>query len=278
VPGGFATLAAAVAAAPDGGVITVRGPGPHPTPPLASSGKALTLRAAAGERPRLESAGGSPWEALLSADRDLTLEGLELRRTGGGPAGRLVCVERAALRLTDCRLACPDGLAVVCRHGGELTLRSCRVEAGAVALSVEVGERPDCAVRLENTEIEARATRGVGLSVWAAEARTPTTTAVCLENATLTAGRPLALTAPPGPVRFTALGSTFAFRDAVLGYAGRAESPPWRSTTWDGRDNRYVGDAAWLAVDGAPAPVRGLAAWRALWGGDEPGSGESATR
>jgi serine/threonine-protein kinase len=279
-PDGFATLAEAVAAAPDDGVVTVRGAGPHPTPPLAWSGKALTFRAAPGERPRLElaaPAGASPWQALLSSDRDLTLDGLELRRTSGGPAGRLVCVERAALRLTDCRLTCPDGVAVVHRHGGALMLHSCRVEAGAAALSVEVGDQPECEIHLEGTEIEVRDPSGVGLSVWAAEARRRTTAAVHLEGATITAGRAVSLTAPPGAVRVTAVGNTFTFRDAVLGYAGSAGSTPWRATTWDGRDNRYRGGGAWLAVDGRPGPVRGLDAWSALWGG-EAGSSESAAR
>ncbi len=88
-PGGFATLAEAVAAAEDGAVVLVHGPGPFPTPPLSWRGRALTVRATSGERPCLEMASAAdPWQALLTTDRDLTLEGLELRsRPAARPAG-----------------------------------------------------------------------------------------------------------------------------------------------------------------------------------------------
>ena len=137
-------MAEAVAAADDGAVVTVHGPGPYPTPPLTWRGRSLTLRAAPGERPCLEmtAAAADPWQALLTTDRDLTLEGLELRlqpAVGGGSTGRLICCERAALRLTDCRLSAPTGAGIVQRNGGELTLQACRIETGGTAVSVEVG-------------------------------------------------------------------------------------------------------------------------------------------
>src|SRR5262249_60920315 len=52
-PASFPSLAAAVAAAPHGAVITIRGDGPLPLEPISLRGKALTLKAAAGRTPRL---------------------------------------------------------------------------------------------------------------------------------------------------------------------------------------------------------------------------------
>jgi hypothetical protein len=218
-------------------------------------------------------AGSAPWRALLTADRDLTLDGLELRRGSGGAAGRLVCVEGADLRAVGCLLAAPEGVAVVHRHGGELSLRDCHVEAGGVAVSVEVGERPACAVALERTEIDVHRIDGVGVSVWAREARRPTAVGLSLQGGAVAAGRAVALAAAPGEVRVTAEGVAFTARDGVLSCAGRAD---WRpATRWQGRGNRYrVG--GWLRVDGAAAPVRGLDGWRAFWGDAEAGSVEEA--
>ncbi len=167
-PGGFATLAEAVAAADDGAVVTVHGPGPFPTPPLFWRGRSLTVRAASGERPCLETAAAAdPWQALLTTDRDLTLEGLELRSLPGGAAGRLICSERGALRLTDCRLSAPAGAGIVVRNGSELTLQACRVETGGTAVSVEVGDQTTCKVRIVNTTLDGRDPSAAGLALWA---------------------------------------------------------------------------------------------------------------
>jgi serine/threonine protein kinase len=92
-PGGFATLAEALAAADDGATVTVHARG-LATPPLSCRGKALTIRAAAGCRPRLLLRGDEqpPWRALLDTDADLTLEGLSLAHADarGSPMTLLV--------------------------------------------------------------------------------------------------------------------------------------------------------------------------------------------
>ena len=278
-PDGFASLAEAVAAADDGAVLAVHGAGPYATPPLTWRGRSLTVRAAPGGRPCLEMAApaADPWQALLTTDRDLTLVGLDRRSppgAGGGAAGRLICCERAALRLTDCRLSAPGGAGVVYRNGTELTLEACRVETGGTAVSAEVGEQTTCKVRIANTTLEVRDPSAAGLALWAPGVRRPTAVEVELTGDTITAARATALTALPAGVRFTARGNDFFFRDVLLSCAGYADRDGWRrTTTWEGRDNRFHGSGAWLNIDGAAADVRSLAGWRALWG-DETGSRE----
>ncbi len=272
---GFATLAEAVAAADDCAVVTVHGAGVYPTPPLTWRGRSLTLRAAGGNRPCLEMIAGAadPWQALLATDRDLTLEGLDLRSPAGAD-GRLICCEQAALRLTDCRLYAPTGAGIVHRNGDELTLQSCRIETGGTAVSVEVGGQPTCQVRIVGTTLEARDASGAALALWAPEVRQPTAVDVELTGDTITAARAAALTALPAGVRITARGNEFFFRDALLSFAGYTDRQGWkRKTLWDGRDNRYHGSGAWLSIDGAGTDVRTLAAWRETWGG-EAGSRE----
>src|SRR5262249_39982616 len=155
------------------------------TPPVSWRGKALTVRAAPDCRAWLERlpSPDPPWQALLTSDRPLTLRGLELRLGPDGPAGGAavapaegpaVCVQGAALALEDGRLrSAGRAPLVVVRDGGELGVKACRLEAGAVALSVEVGYTP-CRVRLEGNTCTVREASGVVLSLWAAEVRGPT--------------------------------------------------------------------------------------------------------
>jgi serine/threonine protein kinase len=276
---GFASLAEAVAAADDGAVVTIRGAGPYPTPPLTWHGRSLTLRAAPDCRPCLEIQGSAsdPWQTLLTTDRDLTLQGLDLRslpnRSGRGTGGRLICCERANLFLADCRLSAPDGAGVVHRNGGELSLTGCRVETDGTAVSVEVGVQQTCRVRIVDTLLDARAPSSAGLALWAPAIGQPTTVEVELTNDTFRANRAIALTALPASLHVTARGNDFFFRDALLACAGYADRQAWRrTTTWEGRDNRYHGSGMWLTLDGRATEVNGLAAWRALWRDAESGS------
>jgi serine/threonine protein kinase len=269
---GFASLAEAVAAADDGAVVTIHGAGPYPTPPLTRRGRSLTLRAAPDCRPCLEikAAASDPWQTLLTTDRDLTLQGLDLRslpnRSAGG--GRLIYCERANLSLVDCRLSAPDGAGIVHRNGGELSLDGCRVETDGVAVSVEVGQKKTCQIRIVNTKLEARAPSSAGLALWAPEIRQPTTVEVELTNDTFRANRAIALTALPASLHVMARGNDFFFRNGLLACAGYADRQAWRqATAWEGRDNRYHGPGMWLNFDGRPAEVSNLAAWRGLWRG-----------
>jgi hypothetical protein len=273
-PGRFDTLAEAVAAARSGDTVVLHGPGRARTPPLAWQGKALTLRAAPGGRPVLELAATEhPWQALLCGDSELTLEGLELRHALPREAGPLVCVEGAALRLSDCVLhSAGAGPLVVCRGGG-LTLRGCWLDAGAVGVSAEVGAGP-CRVTLEGNMVTVREPSGVALSLWAAELSAPAAADVRLAGNTCSAGRVAAFRGLAGPLTLTAEGNHFRFREGVLSF-DRYEADGWRrATTWRGRDNRFDGPGAWLRVEGRPVPVRDIAAWQRLW--DRPPSESTA--
>src|SRR5205085_2884512 len=81
----------------------------------------------------------------------------------------LVCVEGAPLCLRDCRLRSDGGPPVALRNGGGLDLEGCQVTAGAVALSVEVGQGAACRVRLRGNTFRVREASGAALSLWAAE-------------------------------------------------------------------------------------------------------------
>ena len=278
--GGFGSLAGAVAAADDGAVVTIHGAGPYRIPPLTGRGRSLTLRAAPGARPVLQAAApaADPWEALLTTDRDLTLEGLDLHSPPGS-GGRLICCERAALRLTDCRLTAPGGAGVVYRNGGELSLRGCRVETFGAAISVEVGAQKTCKVRIADTLLDVRERGGAAVALWAPAVHVPTAVDLELTGDTVRAGRATALTGLPAGLRVAARGNDFYYGDSLLSCAGFCGRNAWKSgAIWEGRDNRYHGPGAWLTIDGAPAEVRNLDDWRGLWGGAEPGSREETAR
>jgi serine/threonine-protein kinase len=277
-PGRFDTLAEAVAAARSGDVVVVHGPGRARIPPLAWEGKALTLRAAPGGRPVLElTAPEHPWQALLCGDSELTLEGLELRHALPREAGPLVCVEGAALRLSDCGLrSSGGGPLVVSRNGGELTLRGCRLDAGGVGVSVEVGG--PCRVTLEGNTLTVRESWGVALSLWSAEMSAPAAADVRLARNTCSAGRAAAFRGLTGPLTVTAEDNHFCFREGVLSFDHYAPDGWRRTTTWRGRDNRFDGPGAWLRVEGRPAPVRDLAGWQRLWDGPPPQSAADGGR
>jgi len=275
-PGGFGSLAEAVAVADDGAVIILHGGGPYRISPLTWRGRSLTLRAAPGVRPVLQAAApaADPWESLLTTDRALTLEGLELR-SAPGAGGRLICCERAALRLTDCRLTAPDGAGIVHRNGGELSLRGCRVETYGAAVSVEVGDQKTCKVRITDTLLEVREPGGAAVALWASAVHMPTAVDLELSGDTIRAARASALTGLPAGLHVTARGNDFYYRDSLLSCAGYSDPRAWkRDAIWEGRDNRYHGPGAWLTIDGTAADIRTLGAWRGLWGGAEPGSRE----
>ena len=179
------------------------------------------------------------------------------------------------MRLTDCRLTAPGGAGVVHRNGGELSLRGCRVETDGAAVSVEIGDRKTCKVRIADTLLEVREPGGAAVALWAPAVRIPTAVDLELTGDTIRAGRATALTGLPAGLHITARGNDFYYRESLLSCAGYADRRAWkRDATWEGRDNRYHGPGAWLTIDGATAGVRGLGDWRGLWGGAEPGSRE----
>ena len=131
---GFDTFAAVIEAAKDGDTITIHGNGPFAIRPVVLRGKSLAVRAAAGSSPILEWDGPPvAWQALLTTDRTLDLEGIELRRTSGSEPAQLLCATGAAVRMTNCRVTAPHQSApIVARGVGRLELHDCHITAGGL--------------------------------------------------------------------------------------------------------------------------------------------------
>src|SRR5262249_6254014 len=196
----YATLASAVAAAPDGAVIVIEGDGPVYLGPQRLHGKALTLRAGAGSRPRLQfvpTASGQPWQPLLATDRPLRIEGMELSHeldthASGPETAHLVYVEKAALAMVNCVVDAPGSIAsVVCRECRDVQLDDCRLKTAALALCVETGES-ETDVRLHDTRIEVEALDGAALSTWASESGRDGLLRLALDDCMILAGRAIA--------------------------------------------------------------------------------------
>jgi serine/threonine-protein kinase len=264
-PLSFATLEGAVAAARDGDTVTLPSSDPITTRPLDARGKALRLRSAPGVRPRvvMRASGGDPWQALLATDRPLRLEGLDLEliEDAAGRSrsltGSLIRCAGAPLHLSDCRLKCAGGVAIIARNTDEVSLRDCRIDAGTVGLSVEIGQVESCRVRLTESRVTVRAESGAALSVWAPEVRRATRFELELSGNTFQAGRIAALRALPAGVSITAHGNRFTFAQALLSFTGYAGQDAWRDgTAWDGDDNVYEGPSARVLDEGQPvAPI-----------------------
>jgi serine/threonine-protein kinase len=281
----FDRLEAAVAAARDGDTVEVHGEAPLRTGPLTVRGKALTLRAAAGSRPRLllaPAAVARLWQPFLTTDAALTVEGLELAYdlpdTAPEPnrAAHLVYSEGAPLRLVRCRLLAPRGCdLVVCRRARRVELRDCTLAAWSVAVGIEADAGPSPEITLVGNDITIQEYDGAALSLWGAAREPMAAFRLQLGNNTVRAGRVVALAAFDGGVDVTAHDNRFTFRQAFLSAVGGSPTPGWRTgSRWQGRNNRYHGSADWLTVDGGPGGVRGLAGWRAFWQTEEAGSVE----
>lgn len=257
---GFASLEKTVAAARDGETITVHGAGPFVSRPLSWQGKALTVRSDGTARPRLElKTGNDPWQALFRTDRPLTLEGLDMALAQGSSEAPLIYCEQASLHLTDCRvMGGAEEVAIVARNPEEVLVSGCRIEAGAVGLSVEVGANETCRLKLVKNHLTARGALGAALSLWAQEVRRTTAVRVELEDNTIQAGRMAALRALPPNLTIAARGNRFTYRSALLSYSGYAKGTAWRDADWQGNNNSCVGPAAWLWIDDRPAMEKAL--------------------
>ncbi|HMF13305.1 MAG TPA: serine/threonine-protein kinase, partial [Gemmataceae bacterium] len=272
---GYATLASAVAAAPDDAVIVIEGDGPVHLGPQRLHGKALTLRAGGGSRPRLRfvpTTSGQPWEPLLASNRPLRLEGLELShesdtRASAPETAHLVYVEKAALVMVNCVVDAPRSIAsVVCRDCHEVRLDDCRLKAAALALCVETGES-GTNVRLHDTRIQVEAADGAAVSTWASGNGRDGSVRLDLDDCTILGGRAIAFGTLPRHVEVNARHDHFAFRNSLVSFASSGEAREWRRvTTWQEEDNTYeAGGAGWLRVNGVSTGVADLSAWRELW-------------
>jgi serine/threonine-protein kinase len=260
----YPSLAQAIAAAREGDVLLIRGPGPFTTPSLDCAAKSLAIKAEGGTRPRLLlNAGDDPWRALFHAGGTLTLEGLDLAVAAASSAPSsvpLVRSENASLRLRDCRLTgASEGPALIVRNPEELHLERCRIDAGLVGISLEIGRLGSCRLRVIDSEIHVRHTSGVALSLWAPEVCHPTSVQLALEGNTIQAARIAASRSLPARLSITARRNRFQYRSALLSYSGYADRDAWRrNTNWQGSGNAYDGPASWLSVEGRPVPLSEL--------------------
>jgi serine/threonine-protein kinase len=268
------TLVAAVAAAQNGGVITVHGDGPIPLKPQRLHGKALTIRAAVGMHPRLTLANGTdiePWQALLMTDRPLHLDGLELvceqiSKSQIGTA-HLVYVEKAPLTLTNCIIRAPLGQAcVVCRECPKVNLENCLITADSLAVCIESGAG-ETDIELHNSRLQIESPRGAALSFWASEAGRNGTLRVHVDDCTIQAGRAFAFGVVPKQITVSAKNNHITFREALVSFTHSPTPEAWRRVTrWEDGDNSYeTGGAAWLQANGISVDVHDLRAWQVLW-------------
>jgi serine/threonine protein kinase len=280
----FASLEAALQAACDGDTVQIQGFGPLFTGPLVIQGKALTVRAALGSRPRLELAANMrlPWQPLLTTDGPLVVEGLELSAASAGSSSaqpettHLIYSQRSTLRLVDCRLAAPHGCALlVCREASHVELRNCTVSAAASAVCLEVGNELMANFKLINSNLRLADLESAAISIWRPDLPHDASIRLRLDHNTIRAGRVLALAGLVSGVEVTAVGNTLDFEEAVLSCVGSPVAESWRRAVhWYGRDNHYHSRHGWLAVNGQVQSVRGLQAWRDLWHCAESGSVE----
>jgi hypothetical protein len=259
-PARHETLAAALAAAADGDTITIHGDGPFITDPVILPAKALTIRAAPGSHPVLTFATPpAEWKALLTSDRPLALEGIELRRGPGGAPAHLLYATGGSLRLTGCRVTAEGHSApVVARGVGRIEFRDCQFLAGGLALCAEVGPGAGCELALAGNRIEVSEKGAAAVSVWARE-RSVAPVSIDLTGNEVRAARVLSLSELSAGVTVTARDNRFDFREALLCVNGLGGPDGWRDAVkWQAQNNEYNGAADWLCVDGRPVGGRDL--------------------
>ena len=269
-----ATLPAAIAAAPNGGVITIYGNGQIPLKPQRLHGKALTLRAAEGMHPSLTLAAEpdvEPWQALLQSDQALHLNGLELvcARTSKSQIGtaHLVYVENAPLSLTNCVIRALQGQAcVVCRECPQVRLENCQITADSLAMCIETSAGQSD-VRLHNTRLQIESPRGAALSLWASEAGSSGRVRLHVDDCTIQSGRAFAYGVLPKQITVSAKNNHITFREALVSFSSSPAPEGWRRVMrWEDGGNTYEASGpGWVQVNGTSSVVHDQRAWKKLW-------------
>jgi serine/threonine protein kinase len=269
----FPDPAAAVAAAQDGDVIVVNIDGLVPTPPLDFRGRALTVRAAPECRPVLVGNSVSPWGALITADRELRLEGLtlQLSEDSEAAASRLIDSAGAPLVLVGCKLMADGSTTpVVCRGCPAVELRECEVVSRGVAVSAESSgdlSLSRCNIRSEEAAVV----------IWRRPDAGRAPARLMLNHNDISARRGVALVGSFDRAEVDANRNRFAVDEAVVCLAEFKNTPGAEHPLhWHGLANHYRVSSSWLVVGGRPAGVRNLEAWRIWTGSAETGSVEEA--
>ena len=238
----------------------------------------MTLRALAGARPRIRRLGeANRWDALLSCDRDLTLQGLDL----AGPQDALAPIilgEGGRLRLVNCKLdQRGTSPAVSLRRGAGVEVERSEIWAHTQAIAVELDGARVCAVRLDRSRLEVHDTTGPALLLWCPEVDPQARADVRLSDCDIQTGRVIACRCVGGAVHLEADRNTLAFRQALVSFEGGKVRDDWRRVvSYQGRHNRHDTAGAWLWLEGRSGNVWSEEAWASLWpaglGGTAAGS------
>jgi hypothetical protein len=262
----FTDLETALKAAPATATLVLHGPGPYQLRPTIWHGKSLTLRGDGESRLRVEraDAAGLEWEALLSGEGDVVLQGLEV--AGGDGVDRavpLVAVSGGKLTVRDCKLTGRTaGPLVALRRGKSLRLERCEVDALAQAVAVEQAAERGVDVTLSDSRLHVRNVTGVALLLWADEARQAPPGRVEMRGCRVEAGRVLACRALGGQLDVRAEQCRFVFHQALLSLDACPDGQ--RLLKWRERGNAHTAAGAWFRLDGRPT-VWDEAGWRRLW-------------
>ncbi len=286
----FDALAEAVAAAPVGGTVEIRGNGPFAGEPIAVDG-ALCIRAGAGFRPvfHVGPVENRNFEWLYSESR-LVLEGLEFHGTGpvtlekGAIRGAVVYSKSAPLYIANCRFVRRvSGNSVSQMYSPDCRLLNCQF-SGWPCFYVPL--RNPMQVVLQNNVIVGPPGPTIGFS-----GSTKQASSVRLIRNTLIGGFGVEWQAAPGPNRLDAseplsieatgnvFDSSSAFRALLL---NRVEDPTEllkRLVHWEGNHNLFAPFAQVGLSNGGESVLlaKGLAQWREFWGGTDDDSSDGGS-
>lgn len=243
----FTTFPGVMNESAPGDVILIHGPGPLRIGVKEISHQGLTLRAAAGSRPRLT------WDGALSiTGSDFTVEGIDLVGTptehepltfGGGKASFRDCglwlrsgvrfQGCSGMQMADCLVLSGNGIQIDVQ-GGEAAFTNCLMAAGA-ATAIQSSGAKGMRLRLHRCSFFA--------------------SAVAMSS--------------DSPVDIDAEGNLFL--GDVIGTGPNRR--PWAKTDrWSGKNNLYGGQVYIMHKPGTKEPTFGLNAWYEAIGHKEEGS------
>jgi serine/threonine protein kinase len=278
----FSRLDQAIAAAGDGDTIAIQGNGPFLLHGTSCGGKALTIKAAAGFRPRMEflpTPHQSDWTPLLWSNKDLTLEGIDLSYLDEKPlsatpgVAHLVYIERASLKLTDCNITAKNAQAlIVCRQAPSIAIDSCSALGKGSVLCIELPERGSARIGLEKCRFAASDPNASTAVFWASKVPSEKSQ-LDLKECEVSGSRLIAFNNLDGVMSVRSFDSTFRFQQSLLSVIAADRSLPLdRLLRWEGSNNRFGTGVNWIVCPSLANPVRNLQEWKKCWHSTESGS------
>jgi hypothetical protein len=228
----FPDLDSAIESAPDQGIIVV--PRNVQLRPSWIRGKRLTIQAAEGTSPVLERAKSNEreWEAMLSSNQDLVLQGLTLRGSKDDLSS-LVYVEKGSLHLQSCQVSMPARTpGIVLCEAGKLTIENSTLHAEVQALAVEATGQT-CRIHVRDSQFRIRQRLGALALLWGREGATAYPVEVQLHRCKVECGRILACRSLHAPVHVTGRGNELEVRESRVSYAGYPDCTQQDYVVWD---------------------------------------------